>query len=294
MVTIKQIFGGVPMYLALAALIGGTVLSGITPVLVRLAETDPAATGFWRMVLALPLVLLLARGRAPMGRSDIKRLIVAGAAYGADLAVWYWAIALTTVVNAQLFAFSYPLWVMLYVALGRGQRLGGRNWLALIFSLGGAVAVIGGKLALSGWGYVGDGLGLAAALLFSVTLLNQSEARRRVDAGRVLLVSSLAAAAVLLPVALMGKGAFFPVTPQGWILLAGFSLSAQTAQLLVIYALGRLPVTFAAITGGLYVVIGALAAWVWLGEGLGLLQMTGVAVVLTGITLADRRERTAA
>src|SRR5258706_15059175 len=277
------------MYLALAALIGGTVLSGITPVLVRMAETDPAATGFWRMVLALPLVLLLPRGRVPMGRSDIKRLIIGGAAYGADLAVWYWAIALTTVVNAQLFAFSYPLWVMLYVALGRGQQLGGRNWMALILSLGGAGAVIGGKLALSGWGYVGDGLGLAAAFLFSVTLLNQSEAPPRVHAGRVLLISSLAAAAGLLPLALIGKGAFFPVTTPGWILLAPFSLSAQTAQLLVIYALGRLPVTFAAITGGLYVVIGALAAWVSLGLGLGLLLLVCLAGVLPGSPLSDRR-----
>jgi drug/metabolite transporter (DMT)-like permease len=59
---------------------------------------------------------------------------------------------------------------------------------------------------------------------------------------------------------------------------------------LVIHALGRLPVTFTAITGGLHVVIGALAAWFWLGEPLGPLQMKRVAVVLIGITLAERRE----
>jgi hypothetical protein len=34
---------------------------GNASLLVRLAETDPAATGFWRMVLALPLVFLLPR-----------------------------------------------------------------------------------------------------------------------------------------------------------------------------------------------------------------------------------------
>ena len=263
---------------------------GNASLLVRLAETDPAATGFWRMVLALPLVFLLPRDRRPMAWSDIKCVILGGAAYGADLAVWYWAIALTSVVNAQLFAFSYPLWVMLFVALGRGQPLGGRSWLALVLALGGAGAVAGGKVSFSELSYVGDGLGLAAALLFSVTLLTQSEAHRRVDARRVLLVSSLTAAAVLLPVALVDKGPFLPATSQGWILLAAFSLSAQTAQFLVIHALGRLPVTFTAITGGLYVVIGALAAWFWLGEPLGPLQMMGVAVVLVGIALAERRE----
>lgn len=278
------------MPLALAALFGGVILSGITPVLVRLAETDPAATGFWRMVLALPLLFLLPGERGPIARYDVRRILVGGAAYGADLAVWFWAIALTSVVNAQLFAFSYPLWVMLFVAFGRGQRLGGRSWLALALALAGAAAVVGGKVSFSSLGYVGDALGLAAALLFSITLLAQSEARRRVDARRVLLLSSLAAAAVLLPVALIDKGPFLPVTFNGWLLLAAFSLSAQTAQFLVIYALGRLPVTFTAITGGLYVVVGALAAWFWLGEALVPLQVMGVAVVLTGIALAERRE----
>ena len=40
-------------------LIAASVL-GLAPILVRLAETGPAAAGFWRLALAIPLLLLLA------------------------------------------------------------------------------------------------------------------------------------------------------------------------------------------------------------------------------------------
>jgi drug/metabolite transporter (DMT)-like permease len=278
------------MYAAVAALLGGVLISGATPIFVRVAETDPAATGFWRMALSLPLLLLIPAGAA--GRAsprDLARVAVGGAAYGADLAVWYWAILLTSVVNAQLFAFSYPLLVALFAALVLGHRLGWRSWGGVALSVGGAAAVILGRGTAESGNLLGDGLALLAAGFYSVTLLMQSEARKRMGTRAVLAVSSLASAALLLPVALLAPGAFLPSSAEQWLLLGGFALSAQTGQFLVIHALGRLPVTFAAVTGGLYVVVGAVLAWGVLGEALGAAQIVGVVAVLTGIALTERR-----
>lgn len=281
---------------ALAALIGGVLLSGATPILVRSAETDPVATGFWRMALALPLLLLVPAGSAAETRRptprDLARVAIGGAAYGADLAVWYWAIMLTSVVNAQLFAFSYPLWVALFAALALGHRLGLRSWGGVALSISGAAAVILGRGAADGANLLGDGLALLAAGFYSVTLLIQSEARRRISTRAVLAVSSLAAALLLLPVALLAPGPFLPPDAGQWLLLAAFAVVATAGQFLVVHALGRLPVTFAAVTGGLYVVVGAVLAWIVLGEALGLLQVAGVAAVLLGIALAERRTTT--
>lgn len=280
------------MPLAILALLGGVLISGATPLLVRFAETDPTATGFWRMALALPVMLLplaIAGAGTRASLRDLGRVAVGGAAYGVDLAVWYWAIMLTSVVNAQLFAFSYPLLVALFAALVLGHRLGWRSWGGVALSVGGAATVILGRGGVASSSLLGDGLALLAAGFYSVTLLVQSEARKRMAAWLVLWVSSLASAALLLPVALLAPGPFLPPSGAQWLLLAGFALSAQTGQFLVIYALGRLPVTFAAVTGGLYVVVGAMLAWIWLGEALGALQIAGVAAVLAGIALAERR-----
>jgi drug/metabolite transporter (DMT)-like permease len=278
------------MLAAILALLGGVLISGATPILVRFAETDPAATGFWRMVLALPLLFLIpADGPARASRRDLARVAIGGAAYGADLAVWYWAIMLTSVVNAQLFAFSYPLLVALVAALVLGHRLGWRSWCGVALSIGGAAAVILGRGAVEPVNLLGDGLALMAAGFYAVTLLVQSEARKRMGTRTVLGVSSLASAALLLPIALLAPGPFLPPGTGQWLLLGAFAVTAQTGQFLVIHALGRLPVTFAAVTGGLYVVVGAVLAWIVLGEALGGLQLAGVAAVLIGIALAERR-----
>lgn len=278
------------MYAAVAALLGGVLISGATPIFVRVAETDPTATGFWRMALSLPLLLLVPmRGTLRAAPRDLARIAIGGAAYGADLAVWYWAILLTSVVNAQLFAFSYPLLVALCAALLLGHRLGWRSWGGVALSVGGAGAVILGRGEIGGFNLLGDGLALMAAGFYSVTLLLQSEARKRLGTGLVMGVSALASAALLLPVALLAPGPFLPPGMEQWLLLGVFAVSAQTGQFLVIYALGRLPVTFAAVTGGLYVVVGAALAWAVLGESLGALQIAGVAAVLAGIALAERR-----
>ena len=46
-----------PRALPFIALILGACAIGFVPNLVRLADTGPAAAGFWRMALALPILL---------------------------------------------------------------------------------------------------------------------------------------------------------------------------------------------------------------------------------------------
>src|SRR6185369_7274494 len=51
-----------PHPLAFPALLLGNVALAFGPWLVRLADTGAVATGFWRLVLALPFLWLIARG----------------------------------------------------------------------------------------------------------------------------------------------------------------------------------------------------------------------------------------
>jgi hypothetical protein len=48
-------------WLLLLALLGGNVALAIGPWFVRVADTGPVAAGFWRLFLALPFMVLLAR-----------------------------------------------------------------------------------------------------------------------------------------------------------------------------------------------------------------------------------------
>ena len=44
---------------ALAMLFVGAAIIGLAPILVRLSDAGPAATGFWRLAFAMPLLLLV-------------------------------------------------------------------------------------------------------------------------------------------------------------------------------------------------------------------------------------------
>src|SRR3546814_17152836 len=74
--------------------------------LVRLADTGPIATGFWRMAIALPFLALLGwremGGRMPP-RAAIGVAMAAGLFFALDLAAWPMGIVRTKVANATPF-----------------------------------------------------------------------------------------------------------------------------------------------------------------------------------------------
>jgi drug/metabolite transporter (DMT)-like permease len=286
---------------AFLALLAGAVVSGLTPLVVRLIEIDPAAAGFWRVALMLPMLWIwgMRGGRASkptaMTARDRWLLILGGAAYGADIAVWFWAIQLTSAANAQLFAYCYPLWVALAGTLFLSQHLARMGWAAIVLGLAGSALVIAGSasgFALeTGPKLLGDGFAILAGLLYSVTMIAQGTVRSRAGTRSVLLWTTIAASAVLLPAGFVSGRDVLPHSLEQWGVMALLGLMTFAAQGLVVYALGRLPLNLAGIAGSLSVVVAAIGGWIVLNERLEGLQILGVAIVLAAVPMAERAVR---
>ena len=76
--------------LPLIALLAGACAIGFAPIFVRLTETGPAAGGFWRLALALPLLALFTfRKSEPSPPQPTLPLIQAGVLLAADQAIWH-------------------------------------------------------------------------------------------------------------------------------------------------------------------------------------------------------------
>ncbi|WP_313958504.1 hypothetical protein [Novosphingobium sp. 9] len=104
--------------LHLGALLAANVALALGAWLVRLADTGPVAAAFWRLTLALP-VLLIATLRLPASarrasRSTLLLVAAAGVFFAADLAAWHIGIKHTKVGNASLFGNSGSLLVMVW------------------------------------------------------------------------------------------------------------------------------------------------------------------------------------
>jgi drug/metabolite transporter (DMT)-like permease len=102
-------------------------------------------------------------------------------------------------------------------------------------------------------------------------------------------VTSSVTALALLPAAIASGDVLLPQTASGWSILLGLALISHAAgQGLIAYALAHLPASFSAVSLLLQPVLAALFAWTLLGEALGVMQLAGGVVVLTGIALAQR------
>jgi drug/metabolite transporter (DMT)-like permease len=277
---------------ALAALFAGAFAIGSSGIFVRLSETGPTATAFWRGLLALPLLglwaLLERRPRTPdedgPGWRD-PMFLWAGVFFAGDLALWHWSLVLTSIAASTLEANCAPMLVTLLAWLMWGERPRLSFLASLALALAGMLLILAPKFAGGGHALIGDLLGLGTACFYAAYILAVARLRARHGTGIVMFASTLVFTVLLLPLALTQK--FLPDDAHGWWLLIGCAVIAQVlGQGLIAYALALLPATFGSV--GLYaqVIAAALYAWLLLGERLAPIQLAGGAVVLLAIALA--------
>ena len=282
--------------------LGGAVAIGFAPIFVRLSEVGPAATAFWRMTLALPLLwLFLAANRPPETGENVGRvrrladwwpMVITGLFFAADLAVWHWSLHFTTVANSTLLANFAPVFVVLFGWAVFGQRVSRRFLVAMTVALVGTCLLVGRDFQLDGRALLGDGLSLVTAFFYAGYLLSMKAARRRFDTLVIMAGSGLVAALVLLPVALCSGERILPPTLHGWLVLAALALLVHAGgQGLIAYGIGRLPAAVASVSLLVQPLTAALAAAVILHEPVALVQGLGVALVLAGVYVARQEGR---
>jgi len=268
------------------------------PILVRLTLTGPAAAGFWRLALALPL-LALAGWRSGASRPGLPTpaMVLAGVMFALDLGCWHYGIRYTSVANATLLPNVNPLLVTAgaWILLKERPRP--------IFFAGMAIAVAGAvlmALANSGHGArgahprLGDALSAATALWYAGYFLAVRAARAHAGAVRIMVWTSLVGAPLLLAAAVALGEPILPGRPIGWAALAGLGAVQVAGQGAIAWALGRAPAAPAALIILVQPVAAAALAWLIFGENLSPLQAVGGALALAGIGLAQLRGRGAA
>lgn len=277
----------------LAALVGGACVIGLAPILVRLADTGPAAVGFWRLVFALPLLMLMsARARPVTGQGLSKAALLAGVMFALDLVFWHYGIALTSVANATVLANLTPLIVTAIAWVVFRQRPERLFLIAVVVAVAGAWIMAVAKGGAPGRSpLLGDSLSAATSVWYALYMLSVGWARRDQSATAVMLWSSISAIPVVLIASLALGEQFLPASPGGWAACVGLGVMHVTGQGAIAWALGRLPTSTASVVVLVQPVVAALFGWVLFAEALGPWQALGGAVALAGVVLAQWASR---
>ena len=280
--------------LHLAALLTGNVALAFGPVLVRLADSGPVSAGFWRLTLALPVLILLARinRQALLGGFPRRTwLAIAGAGlfFALDLASWHVGIGTTRLGNATLFGNAGSLILMVWGLMSLRRAPTGLEWLSLGAAITGAAILLGRSLEIATATLVGDLFCLLAGFLYAFYILLLQAERARIGSWTLLVWSSLFGAPVMLGIALLlGE----PVLPTRWWPLLTLALSSQViGQGLLVYALKH----FRPLIVGLVLLtqpaVSILTGWFAFGEVLTVWDGLGMVLVAGALVLARAGER---
>ena len=275
---------------AVTMLVAGACVIGLAPILVRLSGAGPAATGFWRLLFALPLLALPSLGRPRQLSGTTRFAVLAGAAFALDLACWHYGIANTSVAKATVLANITPIIVTIAVWLIFHQRPAPLFVVAVALSVaGGAIMALAKGAGVIGPNpLLGDTLSAVTSVWYALYFLAMSEARRRQSTTQVMFWSSLTGIPVLLAIA-WGLGEHVvPATPGAWGACAGLGAVHVGGQGLIAWALGRLPPSTAAVTVLVQPVVTTTLGWLIFGELLSPWQAVGAGLALTGVVLAQR------
>jgi drug/metabolite transporter (DMT)-like permease len=282
---------------AFLCLLAGGCCIAFAPIFVRMSDTGPVASAFWRVALAAPMLWLWVARSSPRplpsqqwAGAQWKPTFFAGLFFAVDLAVWHWSILWTSVANSTLLANLAPIVVTLGGWLLWKQKVTRLFLVGMVTAIVGMFVLVGPNFSAGGTPLLGDALGALTAVFYASYMLAIKRAR---DVGastaRLMAWSTTLSAVLLLPVAALSPQPMLPQAAWGWLVLFALAFVSQVmGQGLIAYAFAHLPASLSSVSLLIQPVVAALAAWAIFGEAVGPAQLVGGAIVLAGIWIARR------
>jgi drug/metabolite transporter (DMT)-like permease len=273
--------------------------SGISSLRLSQVRTTGALAG-------LVLILLVAApSRLRVRARELPYLAFFGIG-GLAFVQWFYFLAIhrMAIGIALLIQYLAPLFIALWARYFLHETVRRRIWLALALALAGLALIVNvhhGEPTASRIGTTGVLFAFLAALTYALYILLAEHAVGERDAVSLLawgfgfgalfwaIISpwwSFPAGRAAAHVSLLGHLAHhhLPVWAlMTWMIVPGTIIPF----FLLVSALRHLPATRVAIIAMLEPVVATAVAWAWLGETLGALQLTGAAVVLAAIVIAQ-------
>jgi drug/metabolite transporter (DMT)-like permease len=286
---------------AVGLLITCCALWGLNQVAAKaaLAEVPPLTQAALRSAGAALLVLAWtkARGMTLFERdATLRGGLVAGVLFAAEFACIFTGLQFTSASRMVVFIYLAPFVVALGMPLiARGERLRPSQWTGLAAAFAGVAWAFaeafspGGAAPPRQW--LGDALGVAAALLWGATTLAIRATPLSTASPEKTLLYQLAVSGLLLALAAPLAGETWP---QRWSLLSIGSLAFQTvivtfaSYLAWFWLMRHYPATRISAFALLTPVFGLAAGVMLLGEPLTLRLVVALIAVVLGLALVNR------
>lgn len=273
----------------LAATSAAVTLMGIGSVVAKAAGIEGPILGFhraWGAAVLYGLILLAMGGR--MTRVKLRQAAPGGLVFGVQLVFFFSAVRLTTVANATMIIALQPVVVLLFFSRRFGETVTRLAWILSTAAIVGVGLVMFGSTASPSWSPGGDLLAVGALVTWTLYFVWSKTARQSLGAVEYQSMSLIFSSVIIFPLAVIFSGSIDPGRGKwGWVL--AMVAIPGTGHLLLNWAHSRVALGLVSqLTLVSPVVSVALAAAVLDGESVNMLQVAGMALVITALAVIVR------
>ena len=266
------------------AVVGVVVAFSLSSTLVKRAESPGVLVAFWRLVIVSFLwnAFLWASGRRVTMR-DVRQALVPGIFFGLNLAIFFAGATHNSVANAALIGSLSPFFIVPIGAKLFTEFVSPRALAFALLAFAGLALVLFSAPPNGDASLEGNVFGVVAMILWTAYVVTTRQFRGAMDVTTFMATICPIAALSVLPLA-VANGDMFGMSSTGWTFTILITLvTGVVAQGLNVYAQKTIPIG----TIGIAQVVQPALAVVWsfllLGEEVNGWQVTGIAIVVTGL-----------
>ncbi len=255
---------------------------GSGTIIAKAMEMGGLSIAAYRFALYFVILVVWMRVRGtPFTARVIRHSMYGGIALGLDVALFFSAVKLTSVVNATVIGSLQPVLVGVVAARFFGERIRASDALWSVVALAGVMIVVVSTAGSATSSRAGDLLAVGALLSWSAYFIASKQSRGTLTAQEFTLGTAAWTAAINFPLALaFGQDLSFPSTNDVVLLLLLTFIAGVIGHSLMNWSLVLIPLWVGSTFTLLIPVASSLLAWLFLGEALGWWQAIGMGVVI--------------
>jgi len=265
---------------------------GFGAIFAKLTSAPGLVLTFYRLWLgaSILLVVVYASGRR-LTWGTMRGSWLGGVFLGGDMAMFFSAVKLTSVVDATVISAVQPALVLIAARPLFGERMGRWDVFWIMLAIAGVASAVVGPGVTSHHQLVGDFLAVGALMSWSAYWLVSKHARAMQNALEYTAGVTIVAAMTLTPIVLLSGQSLGRVEASDWLWISLLAIVPGTAHLLMNWAHRYVDASVSSVIGSSNPIVAAAAAVIILGQPLTAIQVCGGLVGIGAIAVVATRHR---
>ena len=258
---------------------------GFGPIFIKLIGLPGLTLVTYRLWLGFAVMALFTLvTRRRITGDDVRRAALGGALFGGNVMFFVNAIKHTSVADASLITALAPVLILVAAGPMFGEKVAFRDLVLTAVILAGVGLVVIGSSGSPEWSVLGDVLAVGALITWAAYFVATKRARLTMGTAEYQTVVMLVASLVATPYALLAGAQFVKPGSDDWFWLALFVVvPGAVGHGIMSWSHRYVDVSVSSLIVVAQPVVSAVAAAVFLDEGLGALQLLGGGIVLVAI-----------